>query len=119
MLPEIIAVPQEPQAKSNHPNPAGNKAEPRVPSFARRSANQNLKLQKPIPMKPSPSLFESYHHEADCRQLHANVSKLPVYQFERLAFTDVANIPAVNESAVAQERPSLRKSVWRVLHTLF
>jgi len=119
LLPETIAVPQEPQAKSNHPNPAGNEAEPRVPSFARRSANQNLKLQKPIPMKPSPPLFDSSQHESDCRQLHANVSKLPVYHFERLGFTDVANVPSVNESAVAQEQPSLLKSVRRVLQALF
>jgi hypothetical protein len=84
--------------------------------LVRKSERKTL---KPIPMKPLPPLFNSSHHESDCRRLHANVSKLPVYHFERLAFTDVANLPSVNEIVDAKAKRSLFKNVCRFWQALF
>ncbi|MEJ0088574.1 MAG: hypothetical protein WDM80_02285 [Limisphaerales bacterium] len=70
-------------------------------------------------MKPLPPLFCSAQQESDCRQLHANVSKMPVYQFERLAFTDAANLPSVNEIVDVKVKRSLFKNVWRFWQALF
>jgi hypothetical protein len=44
----------------------------------------------------SPLPHLSHRQTNRCRKLHAAVSVLPVYQFERLAFTDAANVPPVN-----------------------
>ena len=69
-------------------------------------------------MKPSAPLNYNSRQELDCRQLHANISKLPVYQFERLAFTDIANVPPVNEILGAKIPRSLFEKAhcfWRAL----
>jgi hypothetical protein len=70
-------------------------------------------------MKPSPPLFNSSHQESDWRQLHANVSKLSVYHFERLGFTDVANVPPVNEIAAVKVSRPLYENVQRFWRALF
>jgi hypothetical protein len=48
---------------------------------------------KSIPMKKLPVFpFAGFREQSRRRKLHAAVSKLPVYEFERLAFTEVANL---------------------------
>lgn len=44
---------------------------------------------------------------------------MPVYQFERLAFTDAANLPSVNEIVDVKVKRSLFKNVWRFWQALF
>jgi len=70
-------------------------------------------------MKSLPPLFDSSQYESDCRRLHASVSKLPVYHFERLAFTDVANLPPVNGIADVKVKRSLFENVCRFWQALF
>jgi len=67
-----------------------------------------------IKKPPDPSVYSS-RQLTRCRELHAAVSQLPVYRFERLAFTDAANIPPVNTVPDTQVPSSLLKNCCRFL----
>ena len=40
--------------------------------------------------------FASFREQSRRRRLHAAVKRLPVYEIERLAYTDAADLPSVN-----------------------
>ena len=78
-----------------------------------------INILNPILTKkpPDPSVYSS-RQLAHCRELHAAVSQLPVYRFERLAFTDAANIPPVNAVPETKAPCSLFENCCRFLRAL-
>ena len=67
-------------------------------------------MNKHSPLQPFSSRDIKYQ-----RKIHAAVSELHVYQFERLAFTDAANLPPVNATAGTDSPRSLLHDVRRFL----
>jgi hypothetical protein len=71
-------------------------------------------MNKHSPLQPFSSREIKYR-----RKIHAAVSELHVYQFERLAFTDAANLPPVNAGTGPNIPRSLLDNVRRFLSSRF
>jgi len=62
--------------------------------------------------------FVSSLEKSQARKLHAATATLSVYHYERLAYTDAANLPPVNQSAI-KGRHTLLETLWNWLRISF
>jgi len=65
-----------------------------------------LKLKIKTMKKPPIFSFARFREQSRRRRLHAAVRRLPVYEFERLAFTEAASLPPEDLTTDTKARAS-------------